>query len=427
MIRFLFFILVVAGPGAAYGQMIAADGIKTSFVLQAQRDNLKKNLNNYTIQQSFALPLNKETEYRYQSAFWAISQFLVFNDLVRTGFNKTLAAYHDSLDLETRRSFLEAMYAVAPSSYLPGMNKIMGSEKNPKLFSMIMVWIMRADPASLPAIKNTVEERYLTDTTNRIIRALKLYADNYGKPEMVPSIHELFAHQQTHQQKIVYSFQNRNRDYPGIAVIQKADGSFERDEQGKLLAFGQLARSGSGLPYFLTNGNTPQGIYSITGTASSSNNFIGPTPNLQMLLPFEYYWADFFHHEADTSDVLAAYDQLLPLSWRNFRGAHESFQAGAIGRTEIIAHGTTIDPEYFKGKPYYPYSPTLGCLCSAEIWDSAMGTIKESEQLKLVNGFLRSPGTTGYLIVIDYFSQKRAMTISDIEPFITSFEKKYKR
>jgi hypothetical protein len=427
MIRFLFIVLFTAAFGNARAQYFPVESIKSSFVLQAPRDNLKKNLYNYTIQQSFALPLNKETEYRYQSAFWAISQFLVFNDLVRTGFNKTLAAYHDSLDLETRRSFLEAMYAVAPASYLGGMKRIMIEEKHPKLQAMIMIWVMRADPASIPLIQQMVQEQNLADSTNKIISAMKLYVDNYGKPEMVPSIHDLFAHQQTHGQKIVYSFQNRNRDYPGIAVIQNSEGRFERDEQGKLLAFGQLARSGSGLPYFITNGNTPQGIYSITGTGSSSNNFIGPTPNLQMLLPFEYYWADFFHQDADTTDPLSAYDALLPVSWKNFRSVHESFRAGAIGRTEIIAHGTTIDPEYFKGKPYYPYSPTLGCLCSAEIWDTSTGTIRDSEQLKLVNGFMRSPGTTGYLIVIDYFSLKRALTSADIEPFVTSFELKYKR
>jgi hypothetical protein len=427
MIRFLFIVLFTVALGKVKAQFFPVESIRSSFVLQTQRDNLKKNLHNYTIQQSFALPLNKETEYRYQSAFWAISQFLVFNDLVRSGFNKTITAYHDSLEVETRRSFLEAMYAVAPASYLGGMKRIMIEEKHPKLQAMVMIWVMRADPASIPLIKQMVQEQYLADSTNKIVSALKLYVDNYGKPEMVPSIHDLFAHQQTHGQKIVYSFQNRNRDYPGIAVIQNSEGRFERDDQGKLMTFGQLARSGSGLPYFITNGNTPQGIYSITGTGTSGNNFIGPTPNLQMLMPFEYYWADFFHSDVDTTDPLVAYDALLPVSWKNFRAVHESFRAGAIGRTEIIAHGTTIDPEYFKGKPYYPYSPTLGCLCSAEIWDSSTGTIRESEQLKLVNGFMRSPGTTGYLIVIDYFSQKRAMTASDIEPFILSFEQKYKR
>jgi hypothetical protein len=426
MIRVPLVILFVFSAFQLHAQF-SADAIKSTFVLQAQRDNLKKNLHNYTIQQSFALPLNKETEYRYQSAFWAISQFIVFNDIVRSGFNKTLAAYSDTLELETRRSFLEAMYAVAPASYLPGMKKLIHSETHPKLLAMILVWVIKADPLSVPEIRSIVQEKQLADTANKIMKALKIYVETYGKPEMVPSIHDLFAHQRSHMQKIVYSFQNRNRDYPGIAVIQKQDGSFERDEQGKLMVFGQLARSGSSLPYFITNGNTPQGIYSITGTASSGNNFIGPTPNLQMLMPFEYYWNEFFHLNADTTDPLLAYDALLPVSWKNFQGVHESFRAGEIGRTEIIAHGTTIDPEYFAGKPYYPYSPTLGCLCSAEIWDSATGTIRESEQLKLVNGFLRSPGDTGYLIVVDYFSQKRSLTAADIEPFILSFEQKYKR
>ena len=43
----------------------------------------------------------------------------------------------------------------------------------------------------------------------------------------------------------------------GLAIIQNADGKFERDERGRLIAVRQLARSGSNLPYFITNGNTP--------------------------------------------------------------------------------------------------------------------------------------------------------------------------
>ncbi|MFN4286093.1 MAG: hypothetical protein ACK4E8_09050 [Lacibacter sp.] len=46
----------------------------------------------------------------------------------------------------------------------------------------------------------------------------------------------------------------------------------------------------------------------------------------------------------------------------------ESFEAGRIGRTEIIAHGTTIDPAFYKGQPYWPHTPSLGCLCSPEWW-----------------------------------------------------------
>jgi hypothetical protein len=67
MIRVMSLILFINCATELRAQF-SADAIRSSYVLQVQRDNLKKNLHNYTIQQSFALPLNKETEYRYQSA-----------------------------------------------------------------------------------------------------------------------------------------------------------------------------------------------------------------------------------------------------------------------------------------------------------------------------------------------------------------------
>lgn len=406
---------------------IPSGNIQTSFVLQQERDNLRKNLYNYTIQQSFALPLNRETEYRYQSAFWAISQFMVYNDVVRKGFRNTLDAYHDSLATETRRAFLEAVYTTGPSIFLPDMKRILPTERNPKLASMIMLWILKQEPGSASEMSRILAARRLADSTNKIYKAMALHLELYGKMATVPSLHDLFAHQRTHGQKIIYSFQNRNRDFPGIAIIQKADGTFERDARGKLLGFGQLARAASSLPYFITNGNTPQGIYSISGLDTSGNNFIGPTPNLQMAMPFEYYWHRYFLHPVDTLNPLSAYQSFFPPSWQSYNGIYEAYRAGEIGRTEIIAHGTTIDPAFFSGKPYYPYSPTLGCLCAKEIWDPATGKVKESEQLNLVNGFIRSPGTKGYLAVIDYFGVQRPLTTEDLEKFVSSFEQKYKR
>jgi hypothetical protein len=107
------------------------------------------------------------------------------------------------------------------------------------------------------------------------------------------------------------------------------------------MVFEQLARSGSSLPYFLTNGNTPQGIYRINGTAVARNNYIGPTPNIQLFMPYEDSLEKFFQYKWDSSIApLAAYKNLLPTSWQNYQPMTEAFYAGKIGRTEIIAHGT---------------------------------------------------------------------------------------
>lgn len=398
-------------------------GIRSTFVLQTQRENLKRSLHLVTIYQSFTLPLNKETEYRYQSAFWAISQFMVYNDTVAKGFRKVINAYDDSLDNETRRSFLEAIYAVHPPGYEEPMMSIGMKEKDPRLFAMAQLFLFTMYPPLRGKVILAVEKRYRQDPGNDLLEELTSYLKEYSIKKEYPPIRDLFTHEQNQKIKTVYSFQQWNRDYPGIAVIQLEDGKFARDAAGKLITIQQLARSASSLPYFITNGNTPQGIYRISGIDTSSNNFIGPTPNLQMIMPHEMYWKDFFSASADTTIPINAYQELLPPSWKDYFPMYESYQAGKIGRTEIIAHGTTIDPAFFAGKPYYPISPTLGCLCAKEIWDPATGQLKESEQLRLANTFMQTPGTSGYMFVINYFNKSRPLTREDIEPIVDAFEK----
>jgi hypothetical protein len=202
-----------------------------------------------------------------------------------------------------------------------------------------------------------------------------------------------------------------------------------RNAEGRLMVFEQLARSASGLPYFIADGNTPQGIYSIQGTAVTYNKLIGPTPNLQLVLPYEKKWATYFHLGDSLVlnpgvDMLWSYLQLVPPSWRVNPSVTEAFYAGKIGRNSIIAHGTTIDPEYFKNKPYYPLTPTMGCLCAKEIWNVSNGRLLESDQFNLVNAFNATPGNKGYLYVIDIDDQRKAVTRGEVERWVKEFEEK---
>ena len=96
----------------------------------------------------------------------------------------------------------------------------------------------------------------------------------------------------------------------------------------------------------------------------------------------------------------------------------EAWAAGRIGRTEIIAHGTTIDPEYFKGKPFYPLTPTMGCLCAKELWNPTTGHLLVSEQNNLVNAFLSTPGRKGWLVVLNLDDQHRPVSREDVEALI---------
>jgi hypothetical protein len=144
-----------------------------------------------------------------------------------------------------------------------------------------------------------------------------------------------------------------------------------------------------------------------------------------MTMPFEGNWLDYFQQPADSSDPRKSYTQLLPGSWQSYLPMQEAFIAGKAGRTEIIAHGTTIDPEYFTDQPFYPISPTLGCLCSEELWNANNGKLALSEQLKLVNTYLRSPGEKGYLFVINLDNQQKAVSETELEKMVAQYEKTF--
>jgi hypothetical protein len=243
-------------------------------------------------------------------------------------------------------------------------------------------------------------------------------------PMPLPDFDSLFAHQQRHGFKMVYSFQRANRDYPGLAVVQFADGRFARDSLGQLKVFVQLARSGSNLPYFLTNGSTPQGLFSITGIGISNNVFIGPTPNLLSAMMHEINPPVFTHYMPIVYNATPEriYKSYFPENWLQWPGLPEAYQAGFIGRSEIIAHGSTIDPEWFAGESYYPLSPTLGCLSGLELWNKKTGKIDRSDQLDLVNTFLETPGKKGYLLVINLDDKQSPVSREELENLINKFE-----
>ncbi len=402
--------------------------ITTEFVKYERRESFKKNMNEEIINHCFQLPVDSNSESQYEQACWAISQFLVKSPLIESGFKKLLLSY-GQLAFETKRAVLEAVYATYPTEFQSQIATLTATEYAPKLFAMQTLYLFRANADAI------AKEKYI----NQLIQIFPGYQQNPILSELykyltlhqsftelaLPDLNQLFLHQQSQQLVTIYSFQKWNRDYPGLAALQQSNGHFLRDSLGQILLINQLARAGSNLPYFITNGNTPQGIYSITGTEVSKNLFIGPTPNLQLLMPFEADTAYWHMGYDSTKDALANYLGLLPKDWANYEPMQESFYAGKSGRSEILAHGTTIDPEYFKGFPFYPISPTLGCLCAKEIWNIFNGRLQESHQLQLANGLMQQKKQKGLLIVINIDNQASPVQASKIREVLENFERKH--
>jgi hypothetical protein len=425
MKRILATLLMMTLLQNAFAQL-QLSSITTDFVKNERRESFKKNMNEEIINRCFQLPVDSSTESQYEEACWAISQFLVKSPLIESGFKKLLLSY-GNLDFGTKRAVLEAVYATYPTQFQSQIATLTETEYAPKLFAMQTLYLFRANADAIATEKyiNQLIQTFPGYRLNDILSELYKYLLQHQSFTQLalPNLNQLFLHQQSHQLVTIYSFQKWNRDYPGLAALQQSNGHFLRDSMGQILLIDQLARAGSNLPYFITNGNTPQGIYSITGTEVSKNLFIGPTPNLQLLMPFESdsaYW----HMGYDSSkDALTNYLGLLPKDWAKYEPMQESFYAGKAGRSEILAHGTTIDPEYFKGFPFYPISPTLGCLCAKEIWNMFNGQLQESHQLQLANGLLQQKKQKGLLMVINIDNQSSPVDASKIRNLLENFER----
>ena len=396
--------------------------IYSDYVLFQKRARLDKDLRENITMKSFGLDLDSNTEYKFESACLAVSQFLFKSPEIQSGFDKMFASFN-WLQSETKRALLEAVYAVYPNEYNLNIKSVFDNETDAGLFTMAAVYLLRHNDniENRNTLKISMVEKFPGYDTITILAELEKYINSYGhaKKKKTPDIVQLFQHQRSVGRKTIYSFQRWNRDYPGLAIIQHADGRFARDSNGRLLVFQQLARSASDLPYFITNGSTPQGAFSLQGSAVSKINWIGPTPNLQMVMPFEDSWNKYFHQPlAPNQDSLVLYKQLFPVSWRNYAPVFEVWNAGKTGRSEIIAHGTTIDPAYYAGKPFYPLTPTMGCLCAREEWNVTTGRLQLSEQYGLVTAYNNSPGKNGYLYVINLDDQQKAVSREELDKLV---------
>ncbi|WP_205513675.1 hypothetical protein [Longitalea arenae] len=410
------------------------EDIYSDFVLYKKRQLLLKDLHENVVGKAFLAPLDSNTEDKYEAACRAIVQFMLDNDTTQQGITQ-LFVHYDALQYDTKRAMLEAVYGMYPHQYIQSIQLLLAKESNPFLFAMAAVYSLRYDSstANTATIRKRIREQFPNYGHIPVLFELDKYLNSYThyKAPAVNDLVELFRYQQVVKKKVIYSFQRHNRDYAGLAIVQNADGSFMRHADGRLMMIEQLARAASGMPYFIPDGNTPQGVYSIQGTAVTYNKLIGPTPNLQLVMPYERKWTSYFHAGdsvvyTPNFDALWSYLQLLPPALRNFSSLTEAFYAGKIGRNSIIAHGTTIDPEYFRNKPWYPLTPTMGCLCAKELWNTSNGRLLVSDQFNLVSAFSATTGNRGYLYVIDIDDQRKPVSRFEIERLVKEFENKFK-
>jgi hypothetical protein len=372
-----------------------------------------------SINKAFALPFTTENEESYNSAFYNIGLIQYKTPTVNAAIDAVAKKINASSN-DCKKAFINLINSDYPKKYAAPIKTIfLAATDDYKLMAMAANYLLpSATAADVKMMLAQTETEFKKDTDNAILFELSNQLKSWNKKTTTPSIKTFFDKNYLPSQMLVFSFQRKDRNYPGIAMVRNTDGSFVKNADGKYFAVGQLARSNSNMPGYISNGNTAQGIFRITGFDTSSNYFIGPTTNLQLAMPHEYDGIIIDGKKIDTTWSLQDYKNLLPDNFKNYQSIYGTFYAGKAGRTEIIAHGTTIDIAYYKNNSFYPYTPTAGCLCTKEIWNYKTGKLDTSDQLLLAKAVQSTGVTKGYLIVVEIDDKKGAVTIGDILPYL---------
>jgi len=396
-----------------------------SFTTEQNRVRTYRSLVNNSINKNLSLPLTDSTEENWQDAFAAMELISYkspwANERIRMAMNSM-----EKRSNGFQRAALELIYSLQNKEYTAQVYKLLTQTGNSKVFAMCAEYLMLYNNPSADKEITAIARNKLNAAKEKndyaIIVSLLNRLANKASDQSSEAVNfaSLFGKDYLNGNVILFSIQRKNRNYPGLAVVRDATGNFITDESGNIFSVPQLARSMSNLPGYLTNGNTPQGIFRMDGFAVSRSSFIGPTENMQLTMPNETT-APYFIRDSTLTDSIFPYQlyaDLLPEDLKNYQQLYESFQAGIAGRTEIIAHGTTVDPGYYTNQPYYPLTPTQGCLCTKEIWSKIDGKRTESDQQKLVNAIKAAGGANGYCIVIEIDDQQKPVSIHDILPFL---------
>ncbi len=386
----------------------------TVYKLYKDRQLLEYRLNRDIINKKLSLPLNDSTEDSWDDTFFAL-QYLNRKDPWVAGRIRLAVTDLHRRSYGFARALLELLYGQYPNEFRKEILAYLPSISDAKVWTMAAEYLLRkASKEEGRKLERQAHSMLKQNPNNPFY--LSFLQNFEDKLKDTIHYHDLFSKDYLPGNVLMISIQRTNRDYPGIVVIRDSSGNFLKNSTGKIFFVPQLARSLSGLPGYLTNGNTPSGILRMDGFDVSKAGAIGPTQNVQLTLPLEFNSLHFLRDSSLTDTILKidAYRNLLPKNLRNSGSMMEAFYAGMAGRHEIIAHGTTVKPEYYSGKPYFPFTPTLGCLCTNEIWSDLNHLRVSSDQQSLVDAIKRAGGATGYAIVFNINRREAPVTIEEV-------------
>ena len=379
------------------------DSVYCKDATRKTHQKIYRNLTQNIILPYLSYPPDSTHEEKWMDAIRSMIFLQYQSDWSNQRIQEALQIKH-SLSSAFRYLLFEYLYALHIRGYGPMALSLLQQETNPTHIALYYHYWRDIDQESplSDSIRRIIHQQIKINNTSPV--ALSLWQEingNSNSPQ--PAIDDFFDPDYLPGQVLLLCLLEKDRNKPGFCLVRDSFGHWMRDDQGKPNTISILGRSLNNLPVYLSNGNTPQGLFRMDGLDQSQSSFIGPTTNIQLTLPFEYRAGHFFRDStlSDSSWKPDSYAALLPDKRKKHQPVWESYLAGKAGRHAIIIHGTTIDPGWYTQAAFYPFIPTEGCLTTRETWDPVNGLRLFSDQQQLVNLVQQAGGPQGYVIVLN--------------------------
>lgn len=360
--------------------------------------------------------LNSRTEIKWISLFRKVGLQLHRTEEVFS-LVEIASKYASTGSIKFQRAVVEAIITLYPIEFNETIDSLFNFTNDPTLYSYLVHYYSNLNSFNKVGYIAETKRRFPNFQSIPQLKFLLYYLEeNSISP---PPLAEIFSNNFIEGKTIIYSLHRKDRSYPGITIIKKPNGQFVKGENDSIFYVEQLALSVTNLPGYLSQGNTPQGIFSVVGFYNSPTPSIGPTAAVLTRIPYEVPIKLWYHSTVSKSHWdIKDYKNLLPESWKEYLPIYESFYAGNTGRRKIVMHGSVDDLSFYDTLPYAPLTPSKGCLTTTEIWSDSTGQNIKSNQAKLMNAFFSTGQLYGFLVVIDIDDKKEAVTINEILPYI---------
>lgn len=207
----------------------------------------------------------------------------------------------------------------------------------------------------------------------------------------------------------LFLFCRTNRLYPCMFVMKNVHGEPVRQENGQLWSSPSLASSARGLPSYVRNGNTPEGVMTIDS--------VMPSADQQMSFgKYRRFILNFVPKARNESHIKS----LLPPSSRDADWWKAGTTARDMGRNLFRIHGT-LKINHDPNTPYYPFMRTSGCIARREnTYDGV--TYKDQRELldtvmmamDLAPKYENETLTKGIIYIVEIDDKNAPVTLEDL-------------